>query len=231
MNNISFQGGFLLKRPTSDTMWKEIQAELPSSKCIFEDINEYGDKFFVIKSLYDRAMASVLIHKKVNFRLYPDINLKMRLDPRKPEKARIVVDSQTNCIEDEDELRKFVRTGPKKVLIEKYRWTPEDHIDKTFKALGLERSDYKTSIKNGITYIRDKKGKVVAIASPNNNRGINFVYATSKTKNSDPSLEKFALDQYGNKRYFGPLQLGEFQKYFMQNVKIDLGRLRPKAGK
>lgn len=227
MNNISFTGGFLLKRPTDETLWKQIQAELPSSKCIIEDFNEYGDKFFAIKSIYDRAMASVLMREKVQFRMYPDINLKSRLDPRNPEKARKIINAQTNLIEDEDELRQFIRTGGPKVLIEKYRWTPEDHVDKTYKALGLNKSDYITSKKDGITYIKDKSGKVVAMVSPNNNRGVNFVCVCSKTDNLDPSLEQFALDQNGNKRYFGPLQIKDFRKNFMQNVKIDLGRKRP----
>lgn len=230
-NRISFQGGFLLKRPTNNKLWKEVVDELPSSKCIIEDFNEYGDKFFAIKSIYDRAMASVLIHKKVPFRLYPDINLKTRLDSRNPEEARKVIASQTNIIEDEKELRKFVSTGGKKVLIEKYRWVPEDHIDKTYKALGLEKSKYKTVIKDGITYIKNKNNETIAMVSPNNQRGVNFVYLCSKTDNSDPSLEKFALDLNGNRRYFGPLQTKEFHDLFMKNVKLDLGRIRPKSNK
>ena len=230
MYNVTFQGGFLLKRPTSDTLWKEIQAEFPSSKCVIEDFNEYGDKFFAIKTVYDKAMASILMSKKVKFRLYPDINLKSRLDPYNPNEAREIIQAQTNFIEDEDELRQFIRSG-KKILIEKYRWTPDDHIDKTYKALGLNPSEYKTIIKKGITYIEDKNGNVVAFASPNNNKGVNFVYASSKTENLDPSFEKFALDQYGNKEYFGPLKTGDFRKHFMDNVKIDLGRKRPKSKK
>ena len=228
-NKISFQGGFLFKRPTNDTLWKEVVKELPSSKCIIEDFNEYGDKFFAIKSVYDRAMASVLIRKKVPFRLYPDINLKTRLDPRKPDEARKIIASQTNCIEDENEMRRFVSTGDKKVLIEKYRWVPEDHIDKTYKALGLEKSNHKTIIKDGITYIKNKNNETIAMVSPNNQRGVNFVYLRSKTDNSDPSLKKFALDLYGNRRYFGPLQTKEFHDLFMKNVRIDLGRKRPET--
>jgi len=228
MNDISFTGGFLLKRPTSNKLWQEIQAELPRKKCIVEDFNGYGDKFFAIKSIYDRAMASVLISKKVKFRLYPNINLKSDIDPRKVDRARAIISAQTNVIEKESDLRQFVRTGGQKVLIEKYHWTPEDHIDKTYSSLGLDMADCKTTVKNGITYIKNKKGRVLAIASPNNQKGINFVCVCSQTEHNDPSLKMFALDQNGNKKYFGPLQIKDFNANFMSNVKLDLGRTRPK---
>ena len=227
MNDISFNGGFLISKP-SPTKWKNIKAQFPSNKCVFENYNSNGDKFFAIKSFYDREMIGVLLRKKVNFKFYPDINLKSRLDSYYPETAREIVNSQTNVIDTPDQLRKFIRECTpvkRKSPIVRYRWKPEDHIDKTYKALHIDSSQYQTEIIKGITYIKDVNGKIVAKASPNNERGVNFVYELPKTPNGESKM--FALSQGGEKEPFSPLNYKEFHRLFMRNVKIDLARKRP----
>lgn len=225
MNDISFSGGYLIYKP-SPTKWRNIKKALPSKKCVFEDYNDNGDKFFAVKSFYDREMAKIILSKKVKFKFFPDINLKTCLDSYYPEEAREVVASQTNVIETPKQLRKFIKVNtPKKVhSILKYRWKPEDHIEKTYKALELDSAEYPFYIEKGITYITDKNGKIVAKASPNNEKGINFVY--EYPRRPDDSSRKFALIQGGETFDFGPLQWKQFETHFMQNVKIDQSRKR-----
>ena len=65
------------------------------------------------------------------------------------------------------------------------------------------------------------------MASPNNPKGVNFVYVYPK--NLDESSQKFALNQEGERYNFGPFDMKDFHKNFMKNVKIDLGRKRPQT--
>ncbi len=226
MNDINFKGGFLIKGPIKDELWNEIKLGLPKRKCLFEKFQEEADKFVAVRSVYDREVASLIVRNGVKFKFYPEINLKTRLDYREPEKAFEVVNSQTNFIENQDELREFIRkTVPKRpCMVKRYYWEPNDHIDKTYNALGLKQSDYKTEIKNGITYIKDSKGNIVAKASPNNADGVNFVYVCPTILEGS---KRFALTQGGEKFYFGPLKVIDFQKNFLKNVSIDLHRKRP----
>jgi len=225
MDNISFSGGFLIQKP-SPIKWKNIKAQLPPNKCIFEDYNANGDKFFAIKNFYDRDMLYVLLRKKVNFKFYPDINLKNRLDSYYPEEARKVVSAQTNVLDTVEQIRLFIKEcAPKRnFTIAKYRWKPEDHIDKTLKALGLKSTECSVSKKDGKTYIKNGKN-ILAIASPNNEHGINFVYVFPKTSGGESKM--FALSQGGETEPFSPLNYKEFNKLFLRNVKIDLARKRP----
>lgn len=226
MDSINFQGGFFIGKPSS-RVWNNIKAELPKHKCVFENFNENGDKFFAVKSCADSDMVGMILRKKVNFRFYPDINLKSRLDSYNPKQAQEIINSQTTIYETKEQLRQFLKDLPQKTvkLIKKYHWKPNDHIDKTFEALGLNQNEYKTQIKSGITYIKDKSGKVIAKVSPNNERGVNFVYVYPR--NYDEASKRFALSQSGETENFGPLQIIEFQNNFMKNVRIDLGRKRP----
>ena len=226
MDNISFNGGFWIKSPKAE-VWNSIKAEFPSSKCVFEEFNEQGDKFFAIKSVYDKAMTGFLWRNKIEFKLYPDLNLKNRLDPWNLEESKKIIDAQTNILETEDEIKEFIRTADKNlpVIMPKYRWKPNDHIEKTYKAIGLNPTEYSHEITDGITYIKNKNGKIVAQASPNNAKGVNFIYVYPK--NHDESSQKFALSQSGEKYYFGPFEMKNFYDKFMLNVKIDLGRKRP----
>ena len=225
MDNITFQGGFLIKKP-SKTTWNSIQEAMPRHKCLFQDFNGNGDKFFAIKSVYDEAMARVLLRKRVGFKFYPDINLKSRLDTYYPEEAHKIVDAQTNVIETKDGLKEFLKTITKKpVYIKRYHWKPEDHIDKTFRAAELNPAEHTVSVSDHITYIKDKSGKVVAKASPNNERGVNFVYIYPKKH--EPFSRRLAVNEGGEVHEFSALQTIEFQKLFMKNVRMDMGRKRP----
>jgi hypothetical protein len=172
-------------------------------------------------------MLGVLLRKKVSFKFYPDINLKNRLDSYYPEEARKVVSAQTNVLDTVEKIRRFIRDcAPAKNVspIMKYRWKPEDHVEKTLKALGLNPSECSVSKKDGKTYIKNGK-KILAIASPNNERGINFVYEFSKTPNGESRM--FALSQGGETEPFSPLNYKEFNRLFARNVKLDLARKRP----
>ena len=236
MNDINFKGGVFIKNPKTGDKWNDvwnvIKSELPRRKYLFEDYNGDGDKFVAFKSCYDKDMASVILRSGVKFKFYPEINLKSRLDTYFPEESRKIVDSQTNVIESEDELRKFMQESDiKPALFKKYRWVPNDHIEKTYKATGLNPDDCITEIVDGVTFIKDKSGKTLVKASPNNARGVNFVYQypqkVASSSNKDETSRRFALTQGGETKDFGPLRVVEFFKNFRENVKIDAGRKRP----
>ena len=237
MDSVNFRGAFLIKKPKCDVnnnfvkAWNSIQAELPKKKCVFPQFNKRGDKLFVVKSVYDRAMASIILNCNVRFKFYPDINLKNRLDSDFPEEAKKVLDAQKNVISTKEDLRNYVQIHKEKpIVLSKYRWKPDDHVDKTYRALGLNKDEYHTKIVSGITLIKDKNGKIVAKASPNNERGVNFIYVYPTNWN-DFSSRRLALSQNGDTYEFGPLEIVNFQKQFIKNVKIDLGRKRPKNAK
>jgi len=229
MNDINFKGGFWIKSPSPD-VWQKIKAEFPSSKSVFEEFNEQGDKFFAIKNSYDKAMTSFLLRMKINFKLYPNLNLKSGLSSWKLKESKEIIDAQTNVIETKEKLEEFVRACDKSlpVVIPKYRWKPNDHIEKTYKAIGINPAEYEPQIKDGITYIKEKgkDGKIIAIASPNNSRGINYVYVYPQNWNEESS-QKFALGPDGDRIDFSPLDIINFHKNFMRSVRIDLKRIRP----
>lgn len=228
MNDINFTGGFLIEKP-SKRMWANIEKELPKRKSVFQNYNENGDKFFAIKSVYDKDMAGLILRKGVKFKFYPNINLKTRLDKYFPEEARKTINAQDYVIDTKEGLREFIRNNEVKAtrsIIKKYRWKPDDHIEKTLKALELNKDECIIENKSGITYIKNKNGKILAMASPNNVRGVNFVY--KYPENSDASSEKFALSQSGEREDFGVFEYKDFLKNFKNNVKIDQHRIRPK---
>lgn len=227
MNNINFGGGFLIEKPKNATIWSNIKKELPRHKCIIENINDKGDKFFSVKSIYDKDLAGLILRQNVKFKFYPDINLKVRMDAYYPEDARKILKEQTNIIESEEQLREYIKkiNRPNVALLKKYRWTPEDHIDKTLQLIGVNKSDCKIKIKSGVTYIYNSNDKILAKASPNNTEGINFVYIYPK--NIDSFSRRIALSQDGTTYEFSPVQYTKFLEKFMKNVKIDLGRKRP----
>ena len=224
MEQINFKGGFLIKKPTR-CQWEQIKDVLPKKKCVFETFNDEGDKFFAIKSCYDEDMAKYILNQKFKFAFYPNINLKSRLDTYFPEEAHKVIDAQTDVIINRKELRKFLVSNQAPFSVPKYRWKPNDHIEKTYSALGLNPSECKTKIKDGITYIFDKNGKNIAKASPNNEKGVNFVYIYPK--NHDDPSQRFALSQGGERYDFSAMEIIDFQKKFLQNIKIDKGRTYP----
>lgn len=222
--NVNFQGGFLIKKSKIG----QIMAELPKRKCIIPEINDMGDTFVAVKDIYDLQMVNLLSKHHTRYKYYPDINLKARLDSNNIEAARRTVNSQTNILEKPKDILNFLKTVRKQfVAMPVYKWKPNDHIDKTFKALALEPENYTVKIKNGITYIYKKKDKkLVAKASPNSNRGYNYVYELPK--NGDCASRKLAIDNDGKIVWEYPsTDLKTFIKNFMQAVKIDNGRIRP----
>ncbi|MBP3820844.1 hypothetical protein J6G99_04270 [bacterium] len=225
MDNINFTGGFLIKKP-STRMWHNIENILPRKKAVFQQFNEDGDKFFAVKTFYDKQIADFILNKHIDFKFYPDINLKTQLDPEKLAEAKKIINSQKNIIEIRKDLRKFFKPLKKIFKPKKYKWKPNDHILQTFKALGLNSSECTYSIKNGITIIKDSSGKIVAKASPNSHFGTNYVYVLPK--NSDGSPKKFAVDFNGNIVHeFKEINSKSFRENFLNTIKIDLGRIRP----
>ena len=223
MDKINFTGGFLIRKP-SVRMWHNFEAILPKKKAVFQKFNEEGDKFVVVKSSYDEGISDFILQKRLDFKYYPELNLKNRLNPHNVEQAHEIIDAQTNVIDTRKDLKNFFKACKTLIVIPKYKWKQNDHVEQTFKALGLDLSQHKYQIKNGITVIKDKSGKIIAKASPNNVNGTNFVYILPK--NTDLSPRKIAVDYKGEIIYEfkGVDSYKDFSKNFIKAVKIDKGR-------
>ena len=228
-NNVTFKGGFWIKSPEK---WNDIVKIMPRRKCIIDTVNEHGDKFFAIKTAYDKEMAFNLLRKKVDYKFYPDINLKSRLDGRLPKESMAVVEAQERVLKG-DEIRAYFANYNKTSLpISKYRWKPEDHIDQTFKALktvlGIDRNNCNVKIEKGIATIFDKSGKKIAKASPNSDKGYNYVYILPR--DSEGSSQRLCVNYNGEiESRFAPADFMIFKEHFMKNVKRDIGRKRPQG--
>lgn len=227
-NNINFQGGFLLKKP-STKMWGKIYNEtVPNNRVIIHDLFEKDNIFFASKTYYDSSILTYLLSKKnLKFTYYPEINLKSGLNGYYPEEAEKILNSST-AIETRKEMKKFIKPGinPNDTSL-RYKWKVEDHIPQTFKALKLNSEDYKVKTKDFITAIYDKNGKIIAKVSPNNQVGINYAYIYPRY--SDESFSMIAINHKGEiiSRSNDINSMKEFRKHFTNAVKIDAGRKRP----
>lgn len=233
--NISFNGGFWIKKPSPE-MWSAIKEVMPRRKQILEQLNDDGDKFFAIKTCYDKEMTFKLFNQeikkgreveKVDFKFYPDINLKVRIDSYFPEEAKETINAQKRVIENRSSIRKFFAQEPiKQKPIMKYRWKPEDQVAQTLTALKLDKENCNIDIKNGVTKIYDKSNNLIAIASPNSHKGYNYVYEYPTV--TKPDARRLVVDYNGAIVHeFGILDSKIFRKFFERNVKIDNGRIRP----
>lgn len=230
MNNINFTGGFLISNP-KQKVWNRIEANaMPRKKISFDPYNEEGDKFVVINSYHDKEFGHDLLRRWVKFLYYPNINLKSGLDPMHPEQAKEIINKETVVVKSPD-FRKYIREEllVKQHPILRYKWSPNDHIDKTLQFLELDRAECDIVIKQGITYIKDKNGKLIAKASPNTTLGTNFVY--TYPKNDDDSSRKVAIGYKGDVYDFDVFQIKSFWNNFKRAVNIDLGRKRPQNPK
>ena len=233
-NNINFRGGFLIKKPSTE-IWNGIQSVLPRKKCVFQEFNAEGDKFFAIKDCHDAQIARYILDtnknagknskNKIKFQYYPEINLKTGLDTYFPEEARKTIDGETQVIKTNKKLENQFFSKKEEEIVpiyKKYRWKENDHISQTLKALKLKDDECKVTIENGITMIYDLKGNAIAAASPNGHKGINFVYEYSRDgKNS----RKLAVDRNGEIIWeYGINEITDFQKFFERHIRIDKGR-------
>ena len=230
MDNINFRGGFLIKNPSA-RMWNNIQAVIPRRKCVFHQYNEEGDKFFAIKDFYDKYVADFILSKRIKFKYYPSINLKSRLDTYYPEESKQIIESQDDVITTKRELRKYIKAKRKQTppIDSQYHWQENDHIPQTMKALGLNPREHRAEVKDGITTIYNMKGEKIAAASPNGTKGINFVYVYPSKDNKDKiNSRRLAVDKDGKIICeYSIADFTDFQKFFLQNIKIDKGRIRP----
>ena len=219
-NKINFTGGFLIRKPLD---WEGIQKALPRKKCVFQHFNDAGDKFVAVKTHYDQDMINMLVNRKVDFKFYPEINLKTRLDNEKVEEAQQIIASQSKSIEG-----KCFR-AVQRFNFPKYKWVPDDHIGQTLNALGLKEKNCKISYTTtGAVKIMDKSGKkVIALASPNSHKGYNYVLELPKEKNGDP--RRLVVDMNGEiVDEIDFFNRDKFNEYFERNLRIEQGRIRPK---
>ena len=228
MDKINFTGGFQFKTP-SERAWKGIEGVLPRHKIILPNYGEDKDIFIAVKRNYDPQIINYLRAHHIKFTLFPKINLKSQLDSYNMEEAYRIVGAQTEVISSTKDINEYLKSFVPKFKLPKYKWKKNDHIDKTLKFLGINAGDCEVFIEKGITVITDKNGKIIAKVSPNNQKGTNFVFLYPK--NADESLQKFAIDMYGNKYMFPKLEYKDFRKNFMNAVKIDSDRTFPQKNK
>ena len=107
----------------------------------------------------------------------------------------------------------------------KYVWKPNDHVKQTLDALNLDPSQCSIKMKKGVTTILDKSGKVIAKASPNSNKGVNYVYVMPK--NADSSPRKLAVSYLGEIYEFPKIEK-EFGVKFSNAMQENRERMLPK---
>ena len=74
---------------------------------------------------------------------------------------------------------------------------------------------------------RLKNGKIIAKASPNSQRGYNYVYVVS---HNDEMSQMLCVSYTGNVEHrFAPTDFKTFNTHFARNIKIDNGRKRPQG--
>lgn len=228
MDNVSFNGGFLIHKP-SPAMWEKVYNEIvPKRRIIANDIFEKNNILFVSKSIYDRDVLTYLLSKRnLKFSFYPNINLKTRLDSYFPKEIEKVLSSE-HCTDSRKEIRAFIKQTTKPLnAILKYKWKSGDHIPQTFKALNMNSENYNIVTKNFISSVYDKNGKLIAKISPNNQQGINYAILYPRYK--EELLTMYAINYQGEilSKSNDINSLNEFKKNFLHAVKIDAGRLRP----
>jgi len=227
MNQVSFTGSFLLKKP-NETAYNEFKDKvLPKSKSVVvPDVFEQGNVLVAVKNPYDRAIGEYLLKKSVDFAYYPKTGLKRKFNPRDPKSAEVILNKEKHVIKDKEVIKAYLENMEYSDKPIEYRWEPDDHIDKTLNALNLSRKDCTiTNIDNVLSVYSDKENfRLIVKASPNNDRGDNFVYlypTTSKTIIAKINYE-------GNIEFYEFKKgLENFQWHFCNAVKIDRGRLRP----
>lgn len=229
MDRINFTGGFLLHKPTP-RMWEKVYNDALQGKkrIIINDLYEKGDIFFATKNGHDSNILKYLLSKRtLNFKFYPNISTKNRLDSEFPQEAIKILDSEL-AITSRPKMKEFIKPvyiNPNKNL--KYRWKENDHIEQTFKALKLDPENYVTKTQKHMTVIYDRNGVMVACASPNSQRGINYVYQYSNHLNKD--FRMLIINHKGEilAQSTDINRMQEFKNNFIKAVKIDSGRTRP----
>ena len=232
INNISFKGGYLLKN-VSPKEFNEIYDDImPNKRVIIPDLYNDGNVFFATKSCYDSSVLNYLIGKdNLKFTYYPNVNLKNQFSSHEPEEAMKSLDKEV-CVESKKKIKKYINED-KLMSLEaiKYKWKPNDHIDKTMKTLNINPRNYKIDIKNGITRVKDKSGKPFMEVSPNNRVGTNYVFVYPRYGDEDFTILEINCKGEIINESTNIDDVAKYKKLFMNAVKIDLGRIRPQKNK
>ena len=219
MDRINFTGGFLLVKPKPEVWESAYNKAIPrSARNIVYDLYNEGNIFVVIKNCYDGDVLRYFIDKKIDFKYYPKVNTKNQFDRHNPEAARKILDSQDEVLtgDDTNALEKYMKF--RRFRDKQLNYSRDTHTKKAFKVLGINENNFNVDTKNYITSITDKDGRLVAIVSPNDHRGINYVIAYPRY--SDEDLTMYKIDFNGNilEKSTDINRLILFKRDFMKNV-------------
>ena len=211
-NKISFNGTFLLKRPTK-TVKNEIAELCGNKRKMIFDFNP--DMLCVVRDSKDKAIADYIMKKDLSFKYYQELNTTSGFDIAHPDKAKAILEGHTP-ISSTKELRiKF----PKPVEKEK----KFSFIDRSMKALHLNPETHTTRSIRGTIHVYDKNQNLKARISPPGKFGINYAYVQPKTTDDAPL--RFALDKNGKIIFEYTTLSGakQFQKNFSDALRHSKG--------
>lgn len=223
-NNISFNGAFLIKKPTQQIK-EDILGVLGKRRQIMHNFNSYGDSFYVVRDSKDKGIANFIIKNNLDFKYYPGLNTKSGFDAQLYNEAKeIIKKSDSKVITSQVQLKKFFE----KSLIRKAK--KEDNgqalIQKTLQAINLNSNEYQLSTEKGYTIVRNKEGQSAALISPPAKFGITYAYVFPKNTSDEPL--RCAIDYEGNiiYKFTGISEALRFKKNFMGAVKMHLNKLK-----
>lgn len=230
MDNINFTGGFLFNNPNYK-QWKKIYNEIvPSTRLIRHNIKGEGNILLVNSDKYDKEVTDYLLDRNILFSYYPNINAKTGVWNMKFDEVEKLVDESTPLTKAKD-IQKYAKDLENKSTPIEYVWKDKDHIKQTLDALKtieripVDKLRYYT-IKN-VTLFYDENSKLVAKASPNNARGINYIQVYPRY--DDESMELLKVGFNGEIHYrtnkIDKLQI--FKRDFAAAVNTD--KKRPRA--
>lgn len=224
MDKVNFTGGFLISRP-SEIKWQNVEKFLPERRFLLKDFNTNGDVFVAAKESLDKQMIAMLLKKRVKFSFFPSLSIDSFNGVTSKRMAKKIVKAQNDIVSGKLSMKKMIANEKFPFSSLKYKWQPNDHISQTMKALGLDENKYNAVIKDGITTIRAKDGKKIAIASPNSQLGFNYVYVLPEIKGGSP--RRLVVNSNGEiERELSVLDIDVFNKHFRSAVKNDKGRIR-----
>lgn len=190
-NYQSFKGAFLIKA-IPDKIKPQLTELFPKHRQIFDNFQNNGDVFLVVKNSKDLLAANFIKENKFQFKYYPELNTKSGFDSEKPQAVSDIINStKPKVITSIKEMFEFLKPINKSL-----KTVQSDNISQILTSVGLDAEDVKIKGFKGYKLVTDKEGKVVARISPSGKFGMKFVFI--EPKNAEASPLRYAVDNNGN---------------------------------
>ena len=216
-NNVSFQGTFLIKKP-SEGVKNELKSVLKKHNFIFEHVN--GSDALYITKTQDKDIAECIKKNNLQFRYYPELNTTSGFLPHNMGYAlELIGKSGAKFIRSLPNMLAKTEGKQKTIVMDTFKMYP--HLPKSLEALGMDAKDYViTRSPKGFHIVEDKKGYLRARISMPNALGRNYVQEIPKV--SDDSVRRFEIDKNGQiTKTYGVNKIRAFMDAFIGAAKFN----------